>query len=130
MKESIVFEPFNGKADARSRDLMAQEDDLLEEILRLKREVPSKVIEHQRSTYKDVGEADEEAIKHLDEQISERKSDGVVLDKEGEERRGAVKATWEKGVQALERAVENGPSVMAKVDKTEKAEDYVRGMKS
>lgn len=120
------YERFDEKTDQKTRELMAVEEGLIEEVARLRREVPQKVVGRERETWKGVGEGDEIVLEGLKNSVDE--GDGgeraVVLE-------GSVDGkAWERGVKGLERMVGGeATGVGARKERAERAEAYVIGRK-
>lgn len=117
-------EPFNTKSFAKIKDLATQEEDLIEEIARLRREMPHKILDGERTRWKNVEEKDEERLRVVDE-LGEDGGKGIVLEKG--ERVEELEGRWEEGVKGLERMVAGLPESVAKKERAERAEAYVVG---
>jgi kinetochor protein Mis14/NSL1 len=125
-------EPFNHKLFEKAKDNARQEEDLIEEIARLRRNVPGAVVEKNKKRFKEEVEADDENLKVLaakmDDAEKERRIGGSVLGIGKLERQDLVEQNWSQGVKGLERVLGGLPEVVARCDKATKAEEYVNGM--
>ena len=127
MRSIEEHEPFDSKLFAKATALATQEEELIEEIARMRREVPGKIVEQRRNTYREVENADEEILRVVDEvAISDaEKGPGVEIGKL--ERQDRVEGAWNGGIEGLERMVDGLPGSVAKMERAEKAEAYVLG---
>ncbi|CZT08364.1 uncharacterized protein RCO7_08240 [Rhynchosporium graminicola] len=116
-------EPFNTKLFERAKDLARQEEDLIEEIAALRRKVPSAVAEKVKREYKEGVEADEEVLGRLEEQ---RESGYVDFGIGVLERQEETERAWERGVKGLEGLMRTLPETVARKERAEKAEAYIR----
>ncbi|KAH6682881.1 hypothetical protein B0J14DRAFT_133607 [Halenospora varia] len=127
-------EPFNQKIFQKARDLAAQEEDLIEEIAALRRNVPRTVVENTKKRFREESEADDEALRRAEEGMREKERErvrdrgGNVLGVGRLERQEQVESNWERGVKGLERVVETLPETVARCERAGKAEVYVNGM--
>jgi kinetochor protein Mis14/NSL1 len=105
---------------------------LIEEIARLRRNVPPAVVEKNKKRFKQEGEADDEGLKALETKMGEaenvRRIGGTVLGIGRLERQDAVEQNWSQGVKGLERVLGTLPEVVARCERASKAEEYVNGM--
>lgn len=106
--------------------MMAQEAELIEEIAKLRRDVPRKVVAAQVGAFEAVAGEDEKGIEGVGKGVDEGDG-GVELDSKGLERADESRRTWVKGVEGLGRVVERGPGLVARVEKAARAEAYVVG---
>ncbi|CZS98357.1 uncharacterized protein RAG0_07136 [Rhynchosporium agropyri] len=116
-------EPLNTKLFERAKDLARQEEDLIEEIAALRRKVPSAVAEKVKREYKEGVEADEEVLDSLEEQ---RESGYVDFGIGVLERQEETERAWERGVKGLEGLMRTLPEMVARKERAEKAEAYIR----
>jgi kinetochor protein Mis14/NSL1 len=100
---------------------MRREEDLLEEIAALKREVPIQAAANWREALKSGIEADEASLKNASR---EGDADGVSLDLKPLERREEVEATWRRGVEGLERLKREMPGKTARMERAKRAAEY------
>jgi kinetochor protein Mis14/NSL1 len=125
-------EPFNHKLFEKAKDNARQEEDLIEEIARLRRNVPPAVVEKNKKRFKEEGEADDEGLKTLEIKMSDAEKDrrigGTVLGIGRLERQDAVEQNWGQGIKGLERVLATLPEVVARCERASKAEEYVNGM--
>ncbi|KAF4628980.1 hypothetical protein G7Y89_g9173 [Cudoniella acicularis] len=127
-------EPFNQKLFEKAKELARQEEDLIEEIATLRRKVPNAVVENTKKRFREETEADEEALRRVDERIKQKEKEridrrgGDVLGVGKLERQDEVERNWEKGVKGLEKVVKTMPETVAKCERAGKAETYVNGM--
>lgn len=116
------FEPFEPKLWERAKELARQEEDLVEEIARLRRGVPKAVVEGVKGGFKDSVEGDEGLLRRKEEQDGEGRGELGV----GElERQAEVEAGWRRGVEGLGRLRRGMSEMVAKADRAERAERYV-----
>ncbi|TVY31927.1 hypothetical protein LSUB1_G007924, partial [Lachnellula subtilissima] len=97
------YEPFNAKLFSRAKDLARQEEDLIEEIAALRRTVPGKVVEATKKGYREGVEADEEAVRGVEERVRGGVVKGDVVGVRALDRQGDVEAGWKEGVEGLQR---------------------------
>lgn len=119
--QSEEYEPIDSKLHSRAKDLMRKEEDLLEEIAALKREVPLQAAANWREALKSGMETDEEAMR-----TASRADDAldVRLDVKPLERQEDVEKTWRRGVEGLERLKKEMPGKTAKMERAKRAADY------
>jgi kinetochor protein Mis14/NSL1 len=113
-------EPFNTKLFAKAKDLATKEEELIEEIAKLRRETPGNVVEGYKGRYKEVAEGDEMVLGGLGEG---HRGEGVRLGPL--ERQDKIEKSWEGGVGGLERMVKTLPETVAKKERAERVEGYV-----
>jgi kinetochor protein Mis14/NSL1 len=116
-------EPFDTKLFERAKDLARQEEDLIEEIAALRRKVPGAVAEKVKREYKEGLEGDERVLARLEER---REMGCADLGVRRLERQEEVERGWETGVKGLEGLMETMPETVARKERAEKAEAYVR----
>jgi kinetochor protein Mis14/NSL1 len=100
---------------------MRKEEDLLEEIAALKREVPQQAAANWREALKSGIEMDEEALRKA---ARTEDAKGVWLDVQPLERQEEVERTWTKGVEGLERLKKDMPGKTAKMERAKRAAEY------
>lgn len=122
------YEPFNAKLFSRAKDLARQEEDLIEEIAALRRRVPRELVEATKKGYREGLEADEEAIRGLEERVGGGAVRGDVVGVRALDRQVGVEAGWREGVEGLQRVLGEMPGVVARCERAGKAEGYVGGM--
>ncbi len=112
----------DGKLHSRAAELYRREEDLLEEIAALKREVPRQAAANWREALKGGIELDEEASRN-----AERANDGqdVKLEIGKQERQEQVERTWGKGIEGLGRLKREMPGTTARMERAKRAADYV-----
>jgi kinetochor protein Mis14/NSL1 len=100
---------------------MRKEEDLLEEIAALKREIPLQAAANWREALKSGIETDEEALR-----TASRADDAldVRLDVKPLERQEEMEKTWRRGVEGLERLKKEMPGKTAKMERAKRAADY------
>lgn len=100
---------------------MRKEEDLLEEIAALKREIPLQAAANWREALKSGMETDEEALR-----TASRADDAVDvrLDVTSLQRQEEVEKTWRRGVEGLERLKKEMPGKTAKMERAKRAADY------
>ena len=118
-------EPFNPRLWERAKDLARQEEDLIEEIASLRRDVPGVVVENAKRVYKGGMEEDERVLGGRLEVVRERDGEGSGLGVGGLERGNEVEGAWRRGVQGLEGLKGSLPEMVAKAERARKAEEYV-----
>ena len=115
------YEPIDTKLHAHAKDLMRKEEDLLEEIAALKREVPLQAAANWREALKSGIEADDEALRTAS-QAEDAKD--MNLDIRPLQRQEELERTWSRGVQCLERLKKEMPGKTAKMERAKRAADY------
>lgn len=101
---------------------MRKEEDLLEEIAALKREVPQQAAANWREALKGGIEADEEALRNA---LRVNDSQDVRLDIGKRERQEEVEKTWAKGIEGLGKLKREMPGTTARMERATRAADYV-----
>lgn len=122
MHQNEEYEPLDSKLHSRAAELYRKEEDLLEEIAALKREVPLQAAANWREALKGGIELDEGNLRN-----AERINDGqdVKLDVGKRERQSEVERTWGKGIEGLGRLKREMPGTTARMERAKKAADYV-----
>lgn len=85
------------------------------------------IVAAQKAMFEKADGEDEEWMRAVEERESEIGGEGVLLE-EGRldgERLQSVKEGYLRGVRGLERVVEKGPGLVARVEKAAEAEEYV-----
>lgn len=120
------YEPFNTRLFQQAQKLAQEEEDLVEEIARLRRTVPAKIVESIKTEFKEGLEANEAALKTLKEQIELSTGVGsTVLNITALEREKAIENDWDKGIQGLGSLMRSIPEMVAKKIRTEEVEKYL-----
>jgi len=119
-------EPFNAKLWERAKDWARQEEDLIEEIAMLRRTIPSISVDGLKKSYKQGMESDETEILRREEVIKNRDAGTAEMMVGRLERQADVEANWKKGVDGLGRLRRTLPEMVAKKERADRAEDYVR----
>ncbi|POS87712.1 hypothetical protein EPUL_000647 [Erysiphe pulchra] len=120
------YEPFNTRLFQQAQKLAQEEEDLIEEIARLRRTVPPKIVESVKTEFKEGLDANEAALKTLKENIelsSEVRS--TVLDIAALEREEAIEKGWDKSIQGLANLMRSIPEMVAKKVRMEEVEKYL-----
>lgn len=78
--------------------------------------------------YKEVTEADEAEVRRRGDEIVKQEGMGADLGVGQLERQADVEAAWKNGVDGLGRLRRTMPEMVAKKERAERAEDYVRTM--
>jgi kinetochor protein Mis14/NSL1 len=112
----------DGKLHSRAAELYRKEEDLLEEIAALKREVPLQAAANWREALKGGIERDEETLRN-----SSRVNDGqdVTLEIGKRERQEEAEKAWGKGIEGLGRLKREMPGTTARMERAKRAADYV-----
>lgn len=120
--QSEEYEPLDSKLHSRAAELSRKEEDLLEEIAALKREVPHQVAANWREALRSGIERDEEASR-----TASRVQDGqdVSLEIGKRERQEELERTWGKGIEGLGRLKSEMPGTTARMERAKRAADYV-----
>lgn len=110
----------------KAKDWARQEEDLIEEIAALRRTVPGVAATGLKQAYREVTEADEAEVRMRGDGVKEQ--EGLMADMGvGQlERQADVEAAWKNGVDGLGRLRRTMPEMVAKKERAERAEDYVR----
>jgi hypothetical protein len=109
---------------------MAKEASLIEEIAKLRRTRPQELISREQQILEKAEVEEEDWMKALEEKWEREDREGrkgVVLEAgrlEGNRLR-STKEGYGSGVAGLERVVEKGPGLVARVEKAMRAEEYV-----
>jgi len=119
-------EPFNAKLWEKAKDWARQEEDLIEEIAMLRRTIPSISVDGLKKSYKQGMESDETEILRREEVIKNRDAGTAEMMVGRLERQADVEANWKKGVDGLGRLRRTLPEMVAKKERADRAEDYVR----
>jgi kinetochor protein Mis14/NSL1 len=109
---------------SRAKDFARQEEDLIEEIAKLRREMPQKVVENVKGDYIQGVESDEAMLRAVEEN-AQKENRNVGF--RSLERQDQIEASWGKGVKGLERLMKTMPETVAKKERAERAEAYVNG---
>ncbi|RKF60074.1 putative kinetochore protein [Erysiphe neolycopersici] len=120
------YESFNTRLFQQAQKLAQEEEDLIEEIARLRRTVPAKIVESVKTEFKEGIEANEAALKTLKEHVelsSVVKSS--VLNITALEREEAIEKDWDKSIQGLANLMRSIPEMVAKKVRTEEVEKYL-----
>lgn len=119
-------EPFDSKLFARLKDLARQEEDLTETVARLRRVNPEVAVEHARKDWTQ-GRAEEDAALGVwDEESQTRERMATGLDVAMLERREEVEHASRRSVKHLENLARTLPETVAKKERADRAEAYVR----
>jgi kinetochor protein Mis14/NSL1 len=121
-------EPFNPRLWDKAKDLARQEEDLIEEIAALRRNMPAIAVERAKNGFKDGIEADEKILKQKLDAAEEKESKKADLGVGKLERQEDVEKAWERGVEGLGRLKKTMPEMVAKKEKAERVEKYVLQM--
>jgi len=97
---------------------------LIEEIAKLRREMPQKVVENVKGDYIQGVESDEAMLRAVGENV-QKENGNVGLG--SLERQDQIEANWREGVKGLERLMKTMPETAAKKERAERAEAYVNG---
>lgn len=118
-------EPFDPRLWERAKDLARQEEDLIEEIAALRRQMPGVAVEVLKRSYKETMEGDEAELRRRDDAFKECEALEVELGVRELERQAEVEANWKKGVDGLGRLKRTMPEMVAKKERAQRAEEYV-----
>lgn len=118
-------EPFNAQLIQRAQELARQEDDLIEEIARLRRNVPEKLVEIAKAEYKNSLEEDDAVIRTWQERIYDTEKGPADLGLTALERQEAVEQDWDRGVRGLGGLMRSLPEMVAKKVRVEEVEKFV-----
>ena len=118
-------EPFNSKLFEKAKDLARQEEELVEEIARLRQDNPGIAVENAKGAYATGFERDEDALKREGERIKLGEGKGAKIGIGKLDRQEGVETNWRIGVQGLERLKRTMPETVAKKERAERAEVYV-----
>jgi kinetochor protein Mis14/NSL1 len=120
--QSEEYEPLDGRLHSRAAELYRKEEDLLEEIAALKREVPLQAAANWREALKGGIEQDEEAFRN-----AERANDvqDMKLNVGKRERQEEVERTWGRGIEGLGRLKREMPGTTARMERAKRVADYV-----
>lgn len=119
-------EPFNSKLWEKAKLLARQEEDLIEDIATLRRTVPSAATSGLKRDYKDMMEGDEAELRRRMEVLKEQEGKGAELELGPLERQADVETSWKNGVNGLGRLRRTMPEMVAKKERAERAEEYIR----
>ncbi len=119
-------EPFDSRLHERAKALQQEENDLIEEIARLKRSVPSAAVEGVKKSFRGV-EEDEEVLGRVNGKAAERLRGEEKIDgKVGRiERQEAVERAFREGVKGVQGLKWTLPELVAKKERAEEVERYV-----
>ena len=118
-------EPFNPKLWERAKELARQEEDLIEEIASLRRNVPGVAVESVREAFKGGLEDDERILAGALEGVKSRDVETEGMRVGTLERQDDVEAAWRRGVKGLEGLKGSLPEFVAKAERAGRAEAYV-----
>jgi kinetochor protein Mis14/NSL1 len=121
-------EPFDNKTFQKAKDLHAQEEELIEEIARMRREIPPKIVERSRNVYRDLDREDEAGLGLKTESSVKIASEEGPYRLPELERQSEFEGGWKKGIDGLERMMATLPGDVAKKERADKVEGYVRDM--
>lgn len=131
IEEREEHEPFDGQLWERAKALAVKEEELVEQIAALRRNVPAVVVEREGRWKKGVEEEEgeiegwREKLGIEDEAIFAEGGSGLGLERN--ERMVEVEGDWEKGIGGLEGLFRGLPEVGATRDRAGRAEEYVKG---
>ncbi|TEY84196.1 hypothetical protein BOTCAL_0019g00200 [Botryotinia calthae] len=131
IEEREEHEPFDGQLWERAKALAVKEEELVEQIAALRRNVPAVVVEREGRWKKGVEEEEgeiegwREILGIEDEAIFAEGGSGLGLERN--ERMVEVEGDWEKGIGGLEGLFRVLPEVGATRDRSGRAEEYVKG---
>ncbi len=97
---------------------------MIEEIAKLRREMPQKLVENLKGGYRKGVDGDEETLKGIEESVQRENGNVGIWSLE---RQDQVEANWGKGVKGLERLMKTMPETVATKERAERAEAYVNG---
>ncbi|KAI9643634.1 hypothetical protein NHQ30_008256 [Ciborinia camelliae] len=125
IEEREEHEPFDGQLWEKAKSLAIREEELVEQIAALRRNVPGMVVAREEAWKRGV-EGEEELIEGWREKLGE--GDGVVgLGLQENDRMGEVERDWERGIGGLEGLKRGLPEVGARRERAGRAEEYVKG---
>jgi kinetochor protein Mis14/NSL1 len=114
-------EPFDSRLWEKAKVQAREEEELIEEIAKLRRENPSRAVANYRESFKKESESDEEALRRAEAKPDE----GMGVSVLGLERQDQVESSWAESVRGLERLKRELPEMVAKGERAERAEKYV-----
>ncbi|TAQ84711.1 hypothetical protein B7494_g6958 [Chlorociboria aeruginascens] len=117
-------EPFDSKLFEKAKKLALEEEELLEEIALLRRNMPGKTVENMKATYRDGIAADESEMNRVLERVNEEQMEGFGKQMSGGRE---MEENWKKGAKGLERLKRAMPETVAKKERADRAENYVLG---
>lgn len=121
-------EPFNAALFEHAKALARQEEELIEEIAALRRKMPKRAVEGAKKSYKEGMDGDEDILEKLTERATRDAEMDGDLDITDLERQQAVRETWARGLEGLERVKRTLPETVAKKERAIRAEEYVNGL--
>ncbi|KAL3426286.1 hypothetical protein PVAG01_03077 [Phlyctema vagabunda] len=121
--EVQVFEAVDGKLQVRTHALIAEEEELIEEIARLKREMPGVAVEHVRTEYREVMDRDDVDLAQAVQLAEAKVQRDLAVSRL--DRQEDVEASWRGAVAALKGLSNELPGTVAKTRRAERAADYV-----
>lgn len=125
-KEIEEHEPFDSRLHERAKALAQEEADLIEEIARLKRTVPSSLVENAKKGFGGV-EDDERVLATVEGRAMERAGNerGIGEGVGRMERQHEMEATWKRAVRGAKGFEYTLPELVAKKERAETVEGYV-----
>ncbi|KAG0647169.1 hypothetical protein D0Z07_6990 [Hyphodiscus hymeniophilus] len=123
-------EPFETRLWERAKQAAQEEEELIEEIAGLRRNIPGVAVENAKAAWKGGLEDDERLLRGAVEGIKERDTgkgweERGGLGVGGLDRAEAVEKSWEKGVKGLEGLKGSLPETVAKAERAGRAEGYM-----
>ncbi|ESZ90348.1 hypothetical protein SBOR_9267 [Sclerotinia borealis F-4128] len=130
IEEREEHEPFDGQLWEKAKALAIREEELVEQVAALRRNVPGVVVEREGGWKRGV-EGEEMEIEGWREKLGEDDDDddggGLDLGLQWNERQVQVEGDWERGITGLQGLKRGLPEVGARRERVGRAEEYVRG---